>query len=354
MKQISMVFKKKRKITFETRSIPDPNKGECLIRNSYTMISPGTELALYNGTHIGFNDPEISWARYPIEPGYAGLGEVVDCRTPDGPPTGTAILYYPPHSSHGILKPDTAVWQPIPEKATSSVDQLTFLPLRFAQIALTAVLARVRPSRNVLVYGAGIVGNFCAQLFQHIPGVEQVVLTDLSATRLALANSCGAATTSLPDDIPALSFDTIVEATGSPGVVPMALQKVASRGQVILLGSTRGTVELNVYKYIHRKLVALLGSHETLLPTYADESLSKDAVQTGMEISLDSIRSQRDALRWLVQATQNGTLKTSPFLQEFISPGEADSAYRKLQDNPERHLGICIDWRNIDALSNEQ
>ncbi len=349
-----MVFRNKEHLAFEFRSTPTPEQGECLIWNRFTMISPGTELALYNGSHIGFNDPEIPWARYPIEPGYAGIGEVVDCRTPDGPQTGTTILYYPPHSSHGILKPDSSVWHPIPEEVPAPEDQLTFLPLRFAQIALTAVLARVRPSRNVLVYGAGIVGNFCAQLFQLVPGVERVVLTDLSPARLAVADSCGITNTSLPDNIPALPFDTIVEATGSSLVVTAALQKVASRGQVILLGSTRGTVELNVYKYIHRKLVALQGSHETLLPTHVDSSSSNGAVQTDRKISLDSIRSQMDALRWLVQATRDGNLKTKPFLQEFISPDEADSAYRKLQNDPEKHLGICIDWRNVDALSNER
>ena len=42
------------------------------------MISPGTELAFYTGTHIGFKDPSVKWAEYPFYPGYASVGNFVE------------------------------------------------------------------------------------------------------------------------------------------------------------------------------------------------------------------------------------------------------------------------------------
>jgi NADPH-dependent curcumin reductase CurA len=350
MKQIVLVFPKANSISFENRSIPEPKVGECLIRNMYTMISPGTELALLGGTHVGFTDPEITWARYPIEPGYAAVGEVVDSRSASGPDPGTRVLYYGRHATYGLLETDTMVWTPLPPGAGEGAEVLKYLPLRFAQIALTAILARVRVSRFVLVYGAGIVGNLCAQLFGHVDGVRQVAVVDLLESRLTLARQCGLTTALRPDDVPSWAEkwtrgagpDTVVEATGAPPVVQATLQRVARRGQVLLLGSTRGTVELNVYKHVHRKLVTLVGSHESLLPARGEEGFT--ALATDLPDWLKVV-SQQQALEHLAAAVSAGRIHTASFIQEVIRPELVGEAYGQLRDQPDQHLGVCIDWQ---------
>lgn len=350
MDQLTLIFPSAGKTAFEDRSIPELQPGECLVRNTHTMISPGTELALFTGTHIGFSDPEISWARYPVEPGYAAIGEVVDCRSVSGPAKGTRVLYYGAHARYGILRPDTMVWTTLPSSTAQDDDGLSYLPLRFAQIALTAVIARARESRYVLTYGAGIVGNLCTQLFQHVPGVERRAVADLSPARLAIARACGTADALQPDDIPrwidevtgGAGPDTVVEATGAPAVVGEALEQAARGGQVVLLGSTRSTVELNVYKHIHRKLVALIGSHESLLPARSADDSSAD--MHGFR-GLLSVGSQQQALSELVAAVSAGMICTKPLVQEVVSPKDVQAAYEGLRDHPEKHLGVCIDWR---------
>lgn len=320
------------------------------MRNTHTMISPGTELALFTGTHIGFSDPEVGWARYPVEPGYAAIGEVIDCRSVSGPEEGTRVLYYGAHARYGILRPDAMVWTTLPPGSMQDDEGVSYLPLRFAQIALTAVIARARPSRYVLTYGAGIVGNLCAQLLRYVPGVEERAVVDLSPARLAIARECGIAETLQPDDISrwideatrGAGPDTVVEATGAPAVVREALERVARGGQVVLLGSTRGTVELNIYKLIHRKLVALIGSHESLLPARAEDDSSADIRGSRGWLSAGS---QQQALSGLAEAVSTGMIHTKPLVQEVIAPQDVQAAYEGLRDHPEKHLGVCIDWQ---------
>ncbi|MFP4613404.1 MAG: zinc-binding dehydrogenase [Spirochaetaceae bacterium] len=350
MDQLSLIFPSAGKASFENRSIPELQPGECLVRNTHTMISPGTELALFTGSHIGFSDPEISWARYPVEPGYAAIGEVVDRRSVSGPEEGTRVLYYGAHARYGVLEPDAMVWTTVPSSTPQDDEGLSYLPLRFAQIALTAVIARARESRHVLIYGAGIVGNLCAQLFGYVPGVKRRAVADLSPERLAIARECGISDVLQPEDVPrwideateGAGPDTVIEATGAPAVVGEALERVARGGQVVLLGSTRGTVELNVYKHIHRKLVALIGSHESLLPGRGADDDS--AAVHGFRGWL-SAGSQQQALSGLAEAVSSGMIRTRPFVREVIAPPDVQTAYEGLRDHPEKHLGVCIDWR---------
>lgn len=350
MKHVVVVFPAVDSISFENRSIPEPRLGQCLIRNMYTMVSPGTELALLSGTHVGFTDPEITWARYPIEPGYAAVGEVVECRSAPGPEPGTRVLYYGRHATYGLLEPDTMVWTPLPSEAGDEEEVLRYLPLRFAQIALTAVLARVRQSRFVIVYGAGIVGNLCAQLFGHVNGVQQVAVVDLVESRLTLARQCGLSTALRPEAVPSWAEywtggagpDTVIEATGAPPAVQATLEQVARRGQVLFLGSTRGTVEVNVYKHVHRKLATLIGSHESLLPARGDEGFTALAPDLPHWLK---VASQQQALEHLAAAVSAGRIHTASFIQEVVRPEAVGEAYRKLRDHPDQHLGVCIDWR---------
>lgn len=346
-----LVFPAVDTVSFENRSIPRCKPGECLVRNRYTMISPGTELALLNGTHVGFSDPEISWARYPIEPGYAAVGEVVESASDSGPEPGRSVLYYGPHAEFGVLQPDKMVWTAVPEPPDSGRSILRYLPVRFAQIALTAVLARAWESRHVLVYGAGIVGNLCAQLFTHVSGVEAAGVVDPLDSRRSIAGECGLTSTLSPDEVASwvrdttggAGPDTIVEATGVPRVVAESVERVAPRGQVLLLGSTRGTVELNAYKHIHRKLVALIGSHESLLP----ERGTGDHLRFVSDVPqwLRAV-SRQEALEHLVAAVSSGTIRTEPFVQEVISTGAVRDAYMELRDHPNEHLGMVIDWHD--------
>lgn len=327
-----VVFPEKSKAVLEHRSIYLQGGSQCMVRNDFTLISPGTELALFNGTHIGFSDPDISWARYPIYPGYAAVGYVIEANAGCGLAAGDRVLYYGQHASHGILDTSDMLWARLPR----DFDPRPFLLVRFAQIAYSAIAALHAAPRDVIVYGAGIVGNLCAQLLKTLPSVERVSILDFSEKRLSTARDCGIPGASAATEIP-YTADTIIEATGSPAVVNEALIHLGKRGQLILLGSSRGTAEVNFYKMVHRKLISIIGAHETILPP-------KDALE-GVLQPFVLWQSQQQALDGLLEMVKEGMLVTKPFVQTIVPPEHVQTAFENLLERPNDFLGVFIDWR---------
>lgn len=306
-----LIFTGKLQASFEERGLPDPADGEFLVRNDFSLVSPGTELALYTGTHIGFDDPEITWAVYPLDIGYASAGTVLQSKN-TAFPEGSRVVHYGAHASFSLLNEST-VASVIPD----GLDKKTACFGRFAQIAASSVEACVRKYGKVLVYGAGIVGNLSAQWFS-LKGADTVCIRDLSEDRMLRASSCGITVDGGDsDDAPA----TVIEATGAPSVVNEALKEVAVGGQVVLIGSTRGPVEINVYKMIHRKVVALSGAHETILGERRKEVLTE---------SLDRLA--------------DGGLKVASLMTHVITPDDLPGVYERILENPNDYLGVHVDW----------
>ena len=72
-----IVFPRPRRVALESFDPPPIERGEVAVRARYTLMSTGTENIILNrryepGTHWD------AWVRYPMYPGYAGVGEVVE------------------------------------------------------------------------------------------------------------------------------------------------------------------------------------------------------------------------------------------------------------------------------------
>ena len=78
MKGKRLVFPDERRVEIEEFEIRDtPNPDEVLLENVYSIISPGTELAMFTKTHVGFPNPNNKYAKYPFRPGYCAAGRVI-------------------------------------------------------------------------------------------------------------------------------------------------------------------------------------------------------------------------------------------------------------------------------------
>lgn len=304
---------------------------ELLVKNRYSLISPGTELALYTGTHVGFSDPEIAWAKFPIFPGYASVGSVEQKVTTPLFSQDARLLHFSPHSSYSVIDPQKTLWFLLPHE----IDEKAALFARFAQISATAVNVRHIEPHAVLVFGAGLIGNLCAQLYQ-VKG-QSVILADISEKRLHIAQQCGIqkiVNSAAPDfeaQLQTLSdgrgVDFIVEATGVPALVNQALEIVNDYGEVLLLGSTRGTVEINVYKHIHRKKTMLTGVHESYFPLKSDSGLSHESL-----------------VKQVLAHIAAREILTAPLITHEIAPHEVKEAYEGLLHDKENYLGVIIGW----------
>jgi 2-desacetyl-2-hydroxyethyl bacteriochlorophyllide A dehydrogenase len=331
-----VVFTDKCQLRLEEFS-PDPlGPEQVLVENEYSMISPGTELAIYMKTHVNFTDPTATWPRYPYRPGYSSVGRVVatgaNVKTPK---VGDRVVHRLPHASHAAVDTVKQTCLPVEDR----IDPKHALFFTFGSISATAVYVRHLPLENVLVLGAGIIGNMAGQLFK-AHGTPKLLLTDISPARLAIANRCGIPNTinmkteNLAGSVSRLTdqkgVSIVVEATGVPSLVVTALETVNRLGEVILLGSTRGVVELNVYKLIHAKSTLLTGAHAGTFPEKQTPGIPTWRDGTAQE-TLDLIAT--------------GRMTCAPLITHVISPSQFAEAYDGLAHKQEQYLGVVVDWK---------
>ena len=57
--------------------LPDPADNQILVAAEVSAVSPGTELAVYTGTHQWLLDPNLPDWKFPFRSGYSAAGTIV-------------------------------------------------------------------------------------------------------------------------------------------------------------------------------------------------------------------------------------------------------------------------------------
>lgn len=291
---------------------------EVLIKNRISLVSAGTELAMFTRTHRGFDEPGFTYAKYPFKPGYSAVGEVVGGNGALKP--GTLVFHASPHATFVKTKSEAAL--PVP--AQMNPERAVFYYM--LRISMTSArLAPVKTGEQVLVIGMGLVGNLCAQIYG-LCGAGTVAGADLSETRLAKAKVCGIPKAFcvakkplaewVKEELGPRGAELVVEAIGSARAIGDALKVVANRGIVVLLGSPRTKMEIDPYFDLHCRGVALIGAHACNVdaPTRKrDEPLLLEWLNAG-RIHVDALVTQRIAFTEALQAYEGLRDKTDEFL----------------------------------------
>src|SRR5438094_7362792 len=76
MKARQIVITESYKVAVREVDLPDPAPGQVLVRTEASFVSPGTELAVYTGTHQWLQDPNLPDWKFPFRPGYSAAGAV--------------------------------------------------------------------------------------------------------------------------------------------------------------------------------------------------------------------------------------------------------------------------------------
>lgn len=340
MKYRRVLFPQVRQVEWEYFDLPSsPGSHEIFVEALYSLISVGTELALYTGSHIGFSLPNPPFPMMPQRPGYAYVGRItaVGSEVNQYKP-GMRVMLEAPHGTAASIdcRQDKIIQLP------ANLDPANGTLIRMADIALTTVrVAPLQLGDSVMIFGMGLVGLIAAQLYQ-LNGAYPVIGADLSQERLSIAKKFGIVPINpkevdLDQEIAKLTSnrgpDVIVEATGNPAVIPIALRLVTKGGRVTLLGSTRGRVELDVYSEVHRKGVQLIGAHESVI------NLDTQSARRWTKL--------RD-LQLLANLFTKGKLKTQGLITHKISPSELLAIYDTLAERPQEYLGILVDWQGFE------
>lgn len=335
MRATRLLFPEINRTAWEEFEVPEtPATHTVVARSICSLVSPGTELAIYTGAHMGFSLPEPPFPLIPHRPGYALVGEVQALGSAvQGLEVGQRVLMEAGHGTVAVTDTRTHAVVPVPAGVPSARAPLA----RMAGIAFTPLrLAPPELGDQVVVLGLGLVGLLAGQLFR-LAGARPVLGVDRLPSRLKLAEALGIVPvdTSREELLPALrralgsgGADIVVEATGSPALVPLALDSARRGGSVVLLGSTRGLVTLDAYSLLHRKAVRVIGGHETALPFNADHAWPR---LRNLGLALDLMAA--------------GDLRTDGMITDELAAEQALIAHDMLREHPEAHLGVVIHWR---------
>ena len=307
---------------------------EVIVRNHFSLISAGTELACLSG-----REP---WFVLPRTPGYAAVGEV----TAKGDAVknlrrGDLVFTHGPHAEY--FKVDTTDrYTGICLKLPPGIRPDLALFTRMASIAITSIrVARIEVGDHVLVTGLGQVGNLAAQLAM-LQGAN-VIGADLSPKRRACAEQCGVGTTvdaGNPDWIEQVrrlsgsrGVTSAIEATGLSAIITKVIPLMAQFGEIILLGTPRAPFETNateIYGHIHLPgYVSLKGALEWRFPTFKDEFV-KHSVERNSAIILELIAKEK--------------IQVAPLYTHKLRPEDAAEAYAGLREKKDEYVGVVFDW----------
>ena len=317
-------------------------RDELLIRSEVSLISAGTELARLRGEAEGHG-------RFPMRSGYACIGRIIAAGPgTSGAAVGDRVFFAGKHAAvQRFLHNQDHQWgrcYPVPEGIAP--EDAVFACL--AQIALVAPwVSAAQPGDTVAVFGLGVIGNLCAQLYQ-LAGAE-VIGIDPVAARCALARACGLHRTidvEPAGQVAALRGATggagaaiTVDAVGHAAVTLAAVQGTRLMGECVILGTPRVphqgdlTALLN---RVHMEGIALRGAHMWRFPAMHTRGTT---------------RTVADAYAMLFAAIADGRLRVAPLRSHVVAPEQAGACYRELGEARDRAWGVVIDWRADGACA---
>jgi 2-desacetyl-2-hydroxyethyl bacteriochlorophyllide A dehydrogenase len=321
--------------------LPDPGPGQVLVRTEASFVSPGTELAVYTGTHQWLQDPKLPDWKFPFRPGYSAAGEVVAIgEGVDGLKRGDRVSYPGNHASAELLTlthERGKLWK-LPENLGMDKAALACVA-RYGMGA--SIRAGLTLGRSAAVLGLGVIGQFALRCLQ-AAGAYPVAGIDGVAMRRQAAKSAGAdfvidpGVGNLKEPLTAAlgtrGAEIVVDATGIPDAVPVAMSLACDGGQVIVVGSPRGKAkDVNFYDDLHRRYIEVSGAHGNMLFEPAHNRLAG---------AWDIHKAQR----WLLGAIAADRVNLAGLVTHTIAPEGLGDAYEGLLKKKDEYLGVLVRW----------
>lgn len=205
----------------------------------------------------------------------------------------------------------------------------TFTPEQGAFVEPVAVAAHASgragdlKGRNVVVLGAGPIGNLVAQGCRR-RGAKKVLITDLSEYRLDVARRVGidavsnARTESLVDAVARVfgdeGFDVAWEAVGSEAVVGQAIAAIDKGGTIVVVGVFGSKPAIDM---------ARVGEHELLM--------------------IGSMMYRREDYETAVAWIADGSIRTEPLYSRHFPLERYLDAYRFIDEQGDQAMKIFVD-----------
>jgi threonine dehydrogenase-like Zn-dependent dehydrogenase len=323
------------RVALQECALDPPGAGRLLLQTEASLVSAGTELAIFTGIHQGLTNPEVSWPRYPQEMGYMAVARVVavGANVPEST-IGQRLLTSTGHASHATVPysagPDAPYWQ-LPDDAPAT-------RLVWARMAKTAFTALTRvgatAAQSGAVLGLGVIGQIALRLL-YAAGAWPIAGIDRFARRRAAALRGGATTVSASADeavgsLPSGGADIVLDCTGAAIAVPTAMRLAADAGTVVVLGSPRGRApEVDFYSDLHRRSLVVAGAHDSGIGAHPRE-----------RYPWTSSRVAPAVVDWVY----SGRLPVDDLVTHLVAPERLPEMYAGLLEQQDEFLGVVLDW----------
>ncbi len=321
--------------------LPDPAPNQMLVRTEASVVSAGTELAVYTGTHQWLKDPTLPDWKFPFKPGYSAAGVVaaVGSDVQEWKP-GDRVSYPGNHASAELLTIGHERGKLWPLPAGLDAEKAAWACV--ARYGLGApIRAGITLGRSAAVLGLGVIGQFALRCLI-AAGAHPVVGIDAVAMRRQAALAAGAdhvidpAAGPVREQLAAYlkqrGAEVVADATGVPDAVPVAMSLACDGGQVVVVGSPRGKAShVNFYDDLHRRYLEVTGAHGNML---------FEPAHTRLAGAWDVNKAQN----WLLAALASGRLSLDGLVTHRIRPEELGAAYDGLLKNKEEYLGVLVRW----------
>ncbi len=341
MRARQVVITEPYKVAVREVDLPDPAPNQILVRTEASFVSPGTELAVYTGTHQWLKDPNLPDWKFPFRPGYSAAGTVaaVGSAVESWKP-GDRVSYPGNHASAELLTighERGRLWR-LPEGLSADKAALACV----ARYGLGAsIRAGLTLGRSAAVLGLGVIGQFALRCLQ-AAGAYPVVGIDGVTMRRDAAKAAGAdfvldpgagdTKQQLADALGTRGAEIVADATGVPDAVPVAMSLACDGGQVVVVGSPRGKAkDVNFYDDLHRRYIEVTGAHGNML---------FEPAHTRLAGAWDINKAQR----WLLGAFAADRVNLTKLVTHTIAPEQLGDAYEGLLKRKEEYLGVLVRW----------
>jgi threonine dehydrogenase-like Zn-dependent dehydrogenase len=181
-----------------------------------------------------------------------------------------------------VAVPTAQCW-PLPDDLSLETGALTE-PLACSVRAVS--LAQVRPGNRLFILGMGAIGLFCLAVAR-AQGIEQIYVSDMAPSRLAIAKKWGAQETidagkqdvlATIQELSPGGVDAVIDAVGSTTTRRQALLAAVPGSRVVFIGLHAADSSLDL-SYLVRQEITLAGSYAY---TQADFAHAFDLVKQGL------------------------------------------------------------------------
>ncbi len=330
----TIVFPEPKRAVVEDRPMPAPGPGEVLVKTRRSLISTGTELTIFSGEF----PPNSFWSGYgkfPFVAGYSNAGLVTAVGAGVDPGLqGKRVASFRAHAAYVTVNAADAYVIPdgLPD------EQAAFFSLSL--IVMNGVrLAELQWGEAVVVFGTGLIGQFCAR-FCALSGARPVIGVDVAPARLALLpegpafarvngkrEDAGARVSALTRGRMA---EVVFECTGNHLLIPgqFALLK-RPRGRFIVLSSPRGPSTFDFHDLVNAPSHVIIGAHQMSTPEH-ETPYNQWTKRRNTELFFDLVKS--------------GELALAPLISHRYPAAKGPDAYRMLLEDRSGAMGVVLDW----------